>query len=44
MRDPPLSDAEKEHIERRLAGYYANPDRVTPFEEALDEIEAELGD
>jgi putative addiction module component (TIGR02574 family) len=42
--DPPLSETEKEHIERRLAAYYANPDRVTPFEEALDEIEAELGE
>lgn len=38
----PLSEAEKAHIDRRLASYRANPDRVTPFEEVLDRIDAEL--
>lgn len=42
--DPPLTEAERKHIEQRLATYYANPDRVTPFEDAFAEIEAELGE
>jgi hypothetical protein len=39
---PQVTEAEKEHIERRLASYRAIPDRVTPFEEEFAEINAEL--
>ncbi|HEX3147474.1 MAG TPA: addiction module protein [Gemmataceae bacterium] len=37
-----ISEAEKEFIEHRLASYRANPDRVRPFEEVIDEIEAKV--
>jgi putative addiction module component (TIGR02574 family) len=40
--DLPLSDEEKAHIEQRLAAYRANPDAVTPLDEAIAQIEAEL--
>lgn len=40
--DLPLTDAEKAHIEQRLAAYRANPDAVTPLDEAVAQVEAEL--
>jgi putative addiction module component (TIGR02574 family) len=40
--DLPLTDAEKAHIEHRLAAYRANPDAVTPLDDAIAQIEAEL--
>jgi putative addiction module component (TIGR02574 family) len=40
--DDTLSDAEKELIEKRLAAYRANPERVVPYEEASARIRAKL--
>jgi putative addiction module component (TIGR02574 family) len=40
--DLPLTDEEKAHIAKRLAAYRANPDAVTPLDEAIAQIEAEL--
>jgi putative addiction module component (TIGR02574 family) len=40
--DLPPTDAEKEHIDRRLAAYRSNPDAVVPLDEAIAHVEAKL--
>jgi putative addiction module component (TIGR02574 family) len=40
--DEPLSDEVKEMLDRRVAAHRANPSEGRPFEEVLDEIDAEL--
>ena len=40
--DLPLTDAEKAHIDQRLAAYRANPGAVIPLDEAIAQVEAEL--